>query len=469
MAGYFQIGETKVRPGSYFNIGRSDSISTADVINGVTAVIFRSDFGPLACATKLGPDGEYEKIYGTGGTTDAIQQAFAGGAQAVVACRLGNGGTRAELILEGEDGEAAVTISSKHPGSRDFSITIREKISGPNEKQCIIYSGTKELESIGFAAGENEAQALAEAMAANAYFVVEVKEGKGGSVLKNTLQAKMAGGTDPTIKIEDYSDAFAAVEPYMFNTICVDTEDPAVHLLLASFVERIFEGGNLTQAVIAEKSSIEFETRIARAAAYNDEKINYVLNPKGDVSGVVLDGYQTAARIAGMIGAVSSKQSLTHAEMAGYTDIHEKLTNSDIVRAEQNGCIVLSVSTKGKVWIDSAINTLVIPPEHKDDGWKKIRRVKTRFELIRRCNEATDELVGKVDNDSDGRKTILGQLIGVGQDMIAEGKLVSFGASENTSYEADRDSCWFTVDVVDKDSAEHIYSFFRFQFSTIAV
>ena len=102
------------------------------------------------------------------------------------------------------------------------------------------------------------------------------------------------------------------------------------------------------------------------------------------------------------------------------------------------------------------------------DG-KKIRRVKTRFELIRRCNEATDELVGKVDNDSDGRKTILGQLIGVGQDMIAEGKLVSFGASENTSYEADRDSCWFTVDVVDKDSAEHIYSFFRFQFSTIAV
>ena len=116
----------------------------------------------------------------------------------------------------------------------------------------------------------------------------------------------------------------------------------------------------------------------------------------------------------------------------------------------------------------SAINTLITPPDNKDEGWKKIRRTKTRFELLRRCNEATDELVGKVDNDPNGRKTIIGQLLEIGSNMIAEGKLVSFNAAESNLYVADGDPCWFVLDVIDKDSAEHIYLFYNFQFSTIA-
>ena len=204
-----------------------------------------------------------------------------------------------------------------------------------------------------------------------------------------------------------------------------------------------------------------------RAASYNDEKMNYILNPSVDVSGETLDGYQTAARIAGMIGAVSSKVSLTHNVITGFSDIHEKLTNTNIINAEKKGCIVLSMNTKGQVWIDAAINTLVTPPENKDDGWKKIRRVMTRFEMLRRCNDVTDALIGKVDNDNNGRKTIIGQLNIVGTEMISEGKLTSFSVRENNMYVADGDSCWFVIDVVDKDSAEHIYTNFNFQFSTI--
>ncbi len=466
MAGYFQIGEIKERPGSYFNIERSDGTSADNAINGVTAVVFRSDFGPLGSVVKLSSESGCEEIYGTEGTTDAVRQALFGGAQTIIACRLGQGGEKASLTLKGEDGEDTIVISAKYPGAREFSVTIREKLSDPDVKQCVIYSGTKELEIINFAAGKNEAQALAEAMALDQYFTVEVKNGTNS--LENILQEKLEGGSDPVITTEDYANAFADVEPYMFNTICVDTEDTSVHLMLAAFVERIFEAGNLTQAVIAEKSNVDFETRIARAASYNDEKMNYVLNPKVDVSGTVLDGYQTAARIAGMMGAVSSKQSLTHAELTGFTDIYEKLTNTDVIKAEQNGCIVLTMNTKGGVWIDSAINTLVNLPDNKDDGWKKIRRVKTRFELIRRCNEITDELVGKVDNDSDGRKTIISQLKGLGSEMIAEGKLVSFRVDESSQHPAGADSCWFVIDVIDKDSAEHIYSFFKFRFSTNA-
>ena len=40
MAGYFKIGEEKVRPGSYFNISTNDNL--VEIINLVTAVILRS-------------------------------------------------------------------------------------------------------------------------------------------------------------------------------------------------------------------------------------------------------------------------------------------------------------------------------------------------------------------------------------------------------------------------------------------
>ena len=54
MAGTFILGETKVRPGTYFNIQKKGGNATAGVMNGVTAVIFRADFGPLN-ETKLMP------------------------------------------------------------------------------------------------------------------------------------------------------------------------------------------------------------------------------------------------------------------------------------------------------------------------------------------------------------------------------------------------------------------------------
>ena len=95
MAGYFKIGEEKVRPGSYFNISTNDKL--VEIINGVTAVIFRSDFGPLGEVTELDKDEGYAEMFGTGGTTDALREALSGGALTLLACRLGNGGSCAKV------------------------------------------------------------------------------------------------------------------------------------------------------------------------------------------------------------------------------------------------------------------------------------------------------------------------------------------------------------------------------------
>ncbi len=126
----------------------------------------------------------------------------------------------------------------------------------------------------------------------------------------------------------------------------------------------------------------------------------------------------------------------------------------------------MSYNKAKQVWIDNAVNTLIALADDQDEGWKKIRRVKTRFELIRRINTTTDELVGKVDPDNNGKATVISQMQSVGDAMREEGKLVACTVTESNVYKANSDSAWFDIDVIDKDSMEHIYLTFLFRFST---
>ncbi len=465
MAGTYQLGETKVRPGTYFRIQKKGE-GNRGIMNGVTIVIFKADFGPLNTVVKLNPEDGYESIFGSGLTTDAVKEAFAGGAQTILACRLGSGGEAGRIVLRDTNGEDAVTITAKHPGEKEFTVTIRDRLADQKMKECIFYTGRKEFEKVTFVSGEGEAKALMEALAASRNFDVKIGAGKEAAELEHVLQSQFTKGSNPQVTVEDYSNALAEVEPYEANTICVDTEDCEVHMLLQSFVNRVFDAGSLMQAVVAEKHTVYLADRKAHAAAFNDEKMNYVLNAYVKEQGVEIDGYQTAARMAGMIGAAVSNSSLTHTVITGFTEILENLTNTEIISAEKKGCLVLSYNKDKQVWIDNAINTLVTLSDNQDAGWKKIRRVKTRFELMRRINYVSDSLVGRVDNDSNGRNTMISQLQAVGDSMKEEGKLMYCNVTESSEGKADGDSAWFDIDVIDKDSMEHIYLTFWFRFTT---
>ena len=166
MAGTYVLGETKVRPGAYFNIQKKGTGQQSGTVSGVTAVLFRSDFGPLNTAVELNPDDGFANTFGNGGTTDAIQEAINGGAQTIIACRVGNGGTSATATLNTAEGQAAVKITAAYPGKKAFTVTVREKLTDSTLKECIIYAGVTEFEKVEFTAGAGEAKALADAFAA---------------------------------------------------------------------------------------------------------------------------------------------------------------------------------------------------------------------------------------------------------------------------------------------------------------
>ena len=468
MAGTYTPGETKIRPGAYYHIGKKGTGATASAVSGVTAVLFRADFGPLNTAVEMSSDENYEDVFGNALTTDAIAQAIAGGAKTIIAVRVGTGGTAATIDLKssGESPAAAVTLTAKYPGAKPLTCTVRKTLADESIKECIIYSGTKQLEKVEFEAGSGEVSALAAAFTDSKNFIATVKSGQQSKQLADVSQTLFTAGTNPTVNNSAYSDALEQTEPYEINTLCVDTEDNAVHLLVQSFMSRMMDVGSLMTAVVAEKKATDLDTRMNHAAAFNDERMMYVLNASTVYGDSELDGYQTAARLAGMIGSTAASSSLTHTVINGFSGLLEPLSNTQIIKAEKKGCVVLSMNKSGQVWIDNAINTLITPPADRDDGWKKIRRTKTRYELIRRCNTTNDNMVGKVDNDNAGRAATIAALQSVVDAMVAESKLVSGTVSLNPAYAPDGDSAWFLIDVIDKDSAEHVYTDFLFRFDT---
>lgn len=470
MSGTFVVGETKIRPGVYTRYENAGGVELVGASNGLGAAVIKADWGPLNQVKWIETPARAAAVFGTSGTANIISEMLTGGAAMVAAVRAGAGGTAATITLKDSADTDVMTITAKYVGARALAMTVKDSLADDTKRDCIIYSGTRELEKVTFAKGDEgigEPAMLVAAFAESENFTA-TKIADGDKILAAITSSPFTAGTDPTISAAEYSGALNVLEAAKWNVLIVDTTDTAVHALVAAFIDRIYAAGSNCMAVLSEAKTTPLAERQAHGAAINDEKIIYVLNSAEDAAGTIYDGYLMAARIGGMVAAIPSNQSLTHTVVSGMANLAEPLTNTEIEAALQKGCLVLTVNVAGQVWIEQGINTLVTPAGNQDAGWKKIRRTKTRFELIDRVAATTDPLIGKVDNDKNGRATVIAAANGVIGKMIGEKKLLGGECIEDPSNPAAGDSAWFILAVDDIDSIERIYLTFRFRFSPTA-
>ena len=185
-----------------------------------------------------------------------------------------------------------------------------------------------------------------------------------------------------------------------------------------------------------------------------------------DSEGNAYEGYRAAARIAGLIAGTPSSESITHTAIAGAVEPTERLTNAQYEAAIKAGMLTFSVSAANNVWVEQGINNLVLPGQAEDEGWKKIKRTKVRFELFQRLNDSVEGLIGNINNDPDGRMTVIQVSNGVCQAMVAEKKLLTGACVELDPDNApEGDSAWFVVYADDIDSLEKLYYTFKFRFA----
>lgn len=474
MSGRFTAGETKARPGIYFRQENGGGNDITGASNGVVAVAFKANWGPLGEIVTLDSPADIPAAFGddsgSGSNVAILNKIFLGGASQIKAVRVGSGGTKASVTLKDTTTGTAVdvvTLTAKYAGTRALSVTIKDSLTVTTERECIVYAGTTELCKATFAKGNaGEVDALVEAINGNeAMVVTATKVAAGNGLLAAVAQSAFStAGVSPTITSADYDAAFVVLEASAWNTICIDSNDTAIHALLKAFINRANDAGLMGIAVIGEPTSVAFETRRTAAAAYNSENVVYCLNGF-KIGDEVYEGFNAAAVLAGYIAYLPCNDSITHKVMPGATEVVGPLTNTQIVNCLKSGCIVFTVASSGAVWVEQGINTLVTLSTNQDAGWKKIRRTKTRFELITRINESSESIIGAVNNDANGRATFIAIANGVINAMIAEGKLQSGSCVEDTGNPAKGDSAWFILDILDLDSIEKVYLVYRFHFS----
>ncbi len=470
MAAFFSIGEKKARPGVYLRYENYGAPPVAGADDGKCAAVFRSDWGPIGQAVVLEQYEDIAKKYGDGGengTTAVPLEQFKGGARLVYGIRLGKGGTPGVYNIEDAQGEAVVQLTLKYPGSRKLAVTIRPALADASTSELLILEGMEQLERLTFDNTKNSVEALISAFQAKGsdYFTL-TKTKDSSEALKAVDQAEIAGGTDPDVNVAAYSAAFEVLEAYRWNVLSIDTDDTAVQSVMQLFLDRIYDSGAFCMGVIGEPSTVDFETRLKHASAYNDYQIVYVGNGFVDISGNVYEGYMAAARIAGLIAGTPSNESITHAAITGAVELTEMLTNNQHERAIRAGVLMFSVSATNTVWVEQGVNTLVLPADKEDDGWKKIKRAKVRFELFQRLNDTVEGLIGRINNDPDGRMTVVQVSNGVCQTMVAEKKLLTGAYVELDPNNApEGDSAWFVVYADDIDALEKLYYTFKFRFA----
>ncbi len=503
MASFFNKGEVKIRPGMYQRYENYGTPPTIGADDGKCACVIRSNWGPIGQAVLLDSMDNIQEHFGTGGAQSTLsvpQEQFNGGAVSVRAVRVGTGGTQGVVTLRDEEGTEVLRLLLQYVGSRPLSVTLRPTVeaelsnSSIYEKietsstyetleeedyenleigiladdavyELLILEGTTQLECLSFQnpPGEKEAWALASQSSDYVTFLpLAVTESR----LATVEQVDFTGGTDPDITVEAYDSAFTVLEPHRFNTIALDTEEIAVAMLLQAFVARIYLEGKNTIAVVGDPTTTDFDTRLARASAFNDYKVVYVGSGFIDSTGTVYEGYLAAARISGLIAGTASNKSITHLALSGATDLVEYLSNKQQEQAILAGMLTFSMSPSQTLWVESGITTLVATGEEEDEGWKKIKRVKVRFELFNRLDDTVSTLVGRVNNTPDGRSTLIQACNHICNTMVAEGKLHT-GAYVDLDPEnpPEGDSAWFAVYADDVDALEKLYYNFKFRFT----
>lgn len=468
MSVIYNLGETKKRPGIY---RRQSNVGTAAVVSGkdgICAIPVTASWGPLGVvvkntfATDLTDNygfGEYSATY----TVPAAEAMFKGGAITVYTYRVGTGGEKATKELT-----AGLTATAKYPGALALKVAVQAKLSDSTKKQLLVYADNALVETFEFDAdGKTEGANLIKASKSSNYLDIT---GEAASIDAIAVESgALTGGENPEVTNADYSKAFAAFEPYYYNTIALDKDDDenmSLSLVLDSYLKSSYNFGKLGVAVVGEKTTVEFATRCAHAKAFNSEKVVYLGG--GYKAGTEdKDGVLAICYTAGVIASTPSNKGITHTAINGATDLCESLTYAQYEEAIDAGMLMLSMSPDGAIWYDTGINTLtVLDEETQDAGWKKIRRTKVRYEMVDRLDRALAPKVGKVSADSDGLADVVQSGQRVLDSMVDEGKLFP-GASfvADPANPLDGDSAWFVVQSDDIDSLEKIYEHYQFRYS----
>lgn len=414
--GTWSMTDRPVRPGFYMNFQAAAQATIQPGARGRVAIPVKANWGPVKQVVEITSEKELIDTYGTdrldSGFTayDCIRLALLGGAKTVLGYRLADStAAKASISLQDGEGTDVLTLTTKYETTRPLSVTVRDDIVDPTNRQDImLYEGTKLIYTFTYA--KDSIDATVKAINGDTGNVwVTAKKVKDGTLV-NTLSQDFAGGNAGIADIsnEDYIDAMAVFEARVFDTFAPDgMTDASLQTTVKSWAERLRSEGKDIVAYMGGTAADDTNIAVAntRSHGFNSESVANV-GVTGVLDGAEYGSAQTACYFAGLASGQALTESLTYATTI-FDDVKPRLTNNQVISAIQAGTLVM-VNDGEKVRIEKGINTLTSLKEGQNNAWKQIKCIRIMDAIQADTSKAAnDSYIGKILNNDDGQTSLI--------------------------------------------------------------
>ena len=128
---------------------------------------------------------------------------------------------------------------------------IHISLTNGEERELLVFEGVTLRQTIAFAKGGQEAQALVTAVENSAsLWLTATLLAEGNGILAPVTQMALAGGKDPEVTGESYSSGLSALEALDWNVLCLDTNDNVTHMVGQTYIDRVREDGKRVCVVL---------------------------------------------------------------------------------------------------------------------------------------------------------------------------------------------------------------------------
>lgn len=225
----------------------------------------------------------------------------------------------------------------------------------------------------------------------------------GSGTLTENAGTLLAGGTNGEYEIDvaltEYTELLKTAR---FQTACfpqLTDEHATLKATVKTFIETQRDGeGRYVQGVVANYPQANYEGIIS---VTNGAVIN----------GVEFTKEEMTACIAGKTAGANINESNTNSIIEGATQIIGQLDNQGIIKALNNGELVLSANQRGDIKIEKDINSYHTFIPEKNYEFSKNRVLRTLDEIGTSLTDIWEQsYMGKVDNNEDGRAMFKGDI-----------------------------------------------------------
>lgn len=404
--------QNKVLPGVYIRFTSSQGLGLTAGERGVVAICEPMSWGPVGQVMTVENGADTTPFCGydiTSPNAMFLQQIFLGtsrtnGPNTVLLYRPPASSSAQASVTTGE-----LTATALYPGVRgnDITIIITQEVDAATFTVDTVVDGVVVDQQTNITNVSD--------LQPNAWVTWS-----GTGAVAATTGAPLVGGNNGTVQSAAYSTFLTAIEPYKFDILIYDGEDPTTQTAMVSFVQnQNEENGQYCQLVAANLT------------APDSQYVINVMSPVTLSDGTSLTMQQVCWWVGGAEAGALYNQSLTNATYPNAVST-TMMTNSQYIAALNGGQLVLS-SDNGRVYILQDINSLTTYTADIPEVYRYNRTIRLANTIANDLyQQFSDNYIGVVNNIEQGRSMFQSAIVGYLLEIQQNQGIQNFEASDVT-------------------------------------